>query len=86
MRNLIFLLFLGAVVFLVTGWFLDWYDINGVKNANGKTSIQFDINRDKIKDDIGRGTDKFKDTWNNISEEKNKSSTPASSSKVPSGW
>jgi hypothetical protein len=86
MRNLIFLLFLGAVVFLVTGWFLDWYDITGVKNANGKTSIQFDINRDKIKGDIGKGTDKFKDTWNNISEDKEKNSTPASSSKVPSGW
>ncbi len=85
MRNLIFLLFLGAVVFLVTGWFLDWYDITGVKNANGKTSIQFDINRDKIKGDIDKGTDKFKDTWNNINEEKNKS-TPTSTSKLPSGW
>jgi hypothetical protein len=84
MRNLIFLLFLGAVVFLVTGWFLDWYDITGVKNGNGKTSIQFDINRDKIKDDIGKGTDKFKDTWKNVTEEKK--GTATSTSKVPNQW
>jgi hypothetical protein len=85
MRNLIFLLFLGAVIFLVAGWFLDWYDITGVKNANGKTSIQFDINRDKIKNDINKGTDKFKDTWNNLSDEKDKGIPATAPAKKPQG-
>ncbi|HQR41042.1 MAG TPA: hypothetical protein PLX97_00130 [Gemmatales bacterium] len=85
MRNLIFLLFLGAVIFLVAGWFLDWYDITGVKNSSGKTSIQFDINRDKIKDDIGKGTDKFKDTWNNIADDKDKTVPATAPSRKPNG-
>lgn len=72
MRNLIFLLFLGGVIFLVAGWILDWYDVTGVKNTNGKTSIQVDFNGNKIKEDINKGTDKFKDTWNHIAEDKNK--------------
>lgn len=80
MRNLIFLLFLGGVIFLVAGWFLDWYDITGVKNGNGKTSIQFDINGNKIKEDINKGTQKFNDTWNNINNDKGQ---PTTASKPP---
>lgn len=79
MRNLLFLLFLGVVVFLVAGWFLDWYDINSVKNDNGKTSIQFDINGNKIKEDINKGTQKFNDTWHNLQDEKSKAGQPTSS-------
>lgn len=85
MRNLIFLLFLGAVIFLVAGWFLDWYDITGVKNANGKTSIQFDINGNKIKDDINKGTDKFRDTWNNVTDDKDKGVPATAPAKKPQG-
>ena len=70
MRNLIFLLFMGVVVFFVAGWFLDWYDITGVKNSEGKTSIQFDINRGKIKDDFHKGTQKLNETVEQIKDDK----------------
>lgn len=86
MRSLLFLLFMGVVVFLVAGWFLDWYDINSVKNSNGKTSIQFDINNNKIKEDIGKGTQKFNDTLNNLQDDKNKSQpTTATTNRGPNG-
>lgn len=83
MRNLLFLLFLGVVIFLVAGWFLDWYDINSVKNSNGKTSIQFDINNDKIKEDINKGTQKFNDTIHQLQDDKNKPSQPTSTGRNP---
>ncbi len=83
MRSLISLLFLGVVVFLVAGWFLDWYDINSVKNTNGKTSITVDFNRDKIKEDIGKGTQKFNDTLHNLQDEKQ--SQPTSTNRGPNG-
>jgi hypothetical protein len=76
MRNLVFLLFMGVVVFLVAGWFLDWYDLTGVKNSDGKTSIQFDINRGKIKEDLKKGTQKFNETVEDLRDEK-KPTTPA---------
>ncbi|MBL8824919.1 MAG: hypothetical protein JNJ77_20195 [Planctomycetia bacterium] len=85
MRNLIFLLFLGTVIFLVAGWILDWYDINSVKNSNGKTSIQFDIDRDKIKEDWNKGSKKLNDTWQQIQDEKPKTNQNTSTTLKPSG-
>jgi hypothetical protein len=83
MRNLLSLLILGAFIFLVAGWFLDWYDINSVKNSNGKTSIQFDINGNKIKEDINKGTQKFNDTWHNLQDDKSKTEHPTSTTRNP---
>ena len=85
MRNLVFLLFLGAVVFLFAGWILDWYNFTSVKTNDGKTSIQFDINGNKIKDDLNKGTQKFNDTMHNLQDDKNKTSQPTSSNKQPNG-
>jgi hypothetical protein len=85
MRNLIFLLFMGVVVFLVAGWFLDWYDINSIKNGNGKTSITVDFNGTKIKEDINKGTQKFNDTMHNLQDDKNKTSQETSTTRVPNG-
>ncbi|MFT3878123.1 MAG: hypothetical protein QM703_00505 [Gemmatales bacterium] len=83
MRSLISLLFLGVIVFLIAGWFLDWYDINSVKNGNGKTSITVDFNRDKIKEDIGKGTQKFNETLHNLQDDK--SNQPTSTNRGPNG-
>lgn len=70
MRNLVFLLFLGVVVFAVVGWFLDWYDVTGVRNSNGKTSIQLEYNGSKVKEDLGKGVKKFNETVEQIRDEK----------------
>ena len=65
---------LAGGVSYVAGWFLDWYDITGVKNSEGKTSIQFDINRGKIREDLKKGTQKFNETVENLHDDK--SNTP----------
>jgi len=85
MRNLIFLLFMGVVVFLVAGWFLDWYDINSIKNGNGKTSITVDFNGTKIKEDINKGSQKFNDTMHNLQDDKSKTNQETSTARVPNG-
>ena len=85
MRNLIFLLFMGVVVFLVAGWFLDWYDINSIKNGNGKTSITVDFNGTKIKEDINKGSQKFNDTMHNLQDDKSKTNQETSTTRVPNG-
>jgi hypothetical protein len=66
MRNLVFLVFLALVVFLVTGWFMDWYSLTGVGSANGKTQFQFELDTAKIKQDLSKGKDKFNQTVENV--------------------
>ena len=83
MRNLFFLLFLGVFVFLVAGWFLDWYDINSVKTNDGKTSVTVDFNGNKIKEDINKGTQKLNDTWHNLQDDKSKAGQPTSTNRNP---
>ena len=87
MRSLISLLCLGVFVFLVAGWFLDWYDVSKVKSDNGKSSYQVDINGNKIKEDLNKGKQKLGDTIENF-DEKNKAgktSTPNQSAAAV-GW
>jgi hypothetical protein len=60
MRNLVFLGFILLVIFFTVGWFLDWYSFTNVKNEQGKTSVQFNLDGAKIKQDVEKGADKFK--------------------------
>ena len=61
MRN--FLAFVGAavVVFLGLGWYLGWYRVTPKQSAPGQSSLQVDINRDKISQDVQKGTDNVSD-------------------------
>ncbi len=86
MRTLISLLFLGLTVFLVAGWFLDWYDVSKVKSDNGKSSYQVDFNRDKIKGDLKKGTQKFNETIEKIGEDQSKSAAPHPTASSSGGW
>lgn len=60
MRNLVFLGFILLVIFLTVGWFLDWYSFTNVKTQDGKTSVQFNLEGAKIKQDLEKGAEKFK--------------------------
>lgn len=62
MKNLIFLLGLAVLGFGVLGWFLDWYSLDRVENRDGKTSIQLQIDRNKIGSDVGKAKDKLDKT------------------------
>lgn len=62
MKNLVFLLFLGLVIFLVTGWFMDWYSLTGAPSKDGKTKFEFEIDRNKIEKDFSKGKEKLDKT------------------------
>lgn len=79
MRNLVFLAFLALVVFLVTGWFMDWYSLTGVGGANGKTQFQFELDTSKIKQDLSKGKDKFNQTVENVKKDIPSKPSPTSS-------
>jgi hypothetical protein len=58
MRNLLALLGFALVVFLVVGWYLDWYHITPKTGSTaGQRSYQLDINSKKIGDDVHKGVD-----------------------------
>jgi hypothetical protein len=94
MRSLISLLFLGVIVFIVAGWFLDWYDVSKVKSENGKSSFQIDLNNNKIKGDIHKGGEKLNETIENFRDDKSKndktqptsSTTPNRTASTTGGW
>ncbi|HMP02296.1 MAG TPA: hypothetical protein PKD86_10155 [Gemmatales bacterium] len=69
MRNLVFLAFLALVVFLITGWFMDWYSITGVGAADGKRQYQFEIDTSKIKQDLTKGRDKLNNTMDAVKQD-----------------
>jgi hypothetical protein len=55
MKN--FLAFIGAAVvtILALGWYLEWYKVGRVSSGSGQTRVEIDINKDKIKTDVGKG-------------------------------
>jgi hypothetical protein len=84
MKNLVFLLFLGLVIFLVTGWFMDWYSFTGAPSENGKTTFQFEIDRSKIQQDFSKGKEKFDKTLDAL--EKPSSSAASKTTSDPWVW
>lgn len=61
MRNLLALAALGVLVFLGLGWYLGWYKIQREPTSDGHTKIEVEFNNDKIKQDVGKGTQKVRD-------------------------
>lgn len=55
MRNLLALAAFAVLVFAVVGWFLDWYTIASNQTADGKRSININLNSKKISEDLNRG-------------------------------
>lgn len=78
MRNLVFLVFLALVVFLITGWFMDWYSLTSVGSAGGKQQFQFELDTAKIKQDLSKGRDKFNQTVENVRKEVPTKAAPTS--------
>ncbi len=62
MRNMLYLAFLGAVFFVVVGWFMDWYSISSVRNSNGKSQWQFEVDTNKVSADLTRSKEKLTKT------------------------
>lgn len=67
-RMLFSLLFFGAIIFVVAGWFLNWYEINPTKSSNGKTQFSVEVDTSKIKTDLNKGKDKLAGTIDNFRE------------------
>jgi hypothetical protein len=55
MRNLLTLLGFALMVFLVLGYFLDWYSFSTQPGDSGHISLQLDVNKKKIGDDVQHG-------------------------------
>lgn len=55
MRNLLTLLGFALVVFLVLGYFLDWYSFSTKPGESGTLSLQLDVNKKKIGEDVQQG-------------------------------
>jgi hypothetical protein len=70
MRNIVFLGFLALVVFLIAGWFLDWYSIKGAGTSGGKTNFSVEFDSNKFNADLQRGKQKLADTIDSMSKEK----------------
>jgi hypothetical protein len=68
-KSLVYLLFLGLVIFAVAGWFLDWYNIGDASNKDGKHHVSLDIDGNKIRQDLNKGEVKLQDTINKIEKE-----------------
>ncbi len=85
LKNLVFLGFLALVLFLVVGWFQDWYSFSNGKNSSGKTSIEFDLDKEKIGQDLSKGKDKLDKTIDGL-KEKNTQAPSASKPGDPWRW
>ncbi len=61
MRNM--LAFLGAaiVVFLGLGWYLGWYNVLLQPGTPGHSRLEVDINKEKIGQDVKKGSEKVQD-------------------------
>lgn len=70
MKSLFSLLVCGILFFLVVGWFMDWYSITGTESKNGKTQFQFEVDRTKINQDIGKAKDKLDSTLDQFNKPK----------------
>ena len=57
MRSLLTLLGFALVVFLVLGYFLDWYSFSTTPSDSGKISFQVDVNKKKIGEDVQQGVE-----------------------------
>ena len=61
MRNFLALVGAAVVTFAGVGWYLGWYSISSLPSPNGRQSLQVDINRKKIVEDVGKGVDTLKE-------------------------
>jgi hypothetical protein len=61
MKNLVFILFLGACAFTIFGYFLGWYKISDFGSDNGHRRVQIDLDSKKIKEDLQKGQSRLND-------------------------
>ena len=56
-KNLLALVGLVVVVFLVAGWYLGWYKVGAVDDAQGH-HVRIQVNSSQITEDLSKGKDK----------------------------
>jgi len=78
MRNLLALLGAAIVTFAVAGWYLDWYKLRNNPADEGHHSVNIDINKAKIGQDLQRGGERLHDAI-----EHTKKEGPPPAKKVP---
>jgi hypothetical protein len=82
MRNLLALFGALTVTFLIVGYFLGWYRIQSAPSAPGHHNVNIDIDGTKIRQDLNKGGEQFRD-WLN-SRTKPGPDTPSDSKAQPS--
>lgn len=58
MRSLFSLVGFVVVVFLGAGWYFNWYKLDWSTGVDGKTKVQFDVDTNKVTDDLKKGVQK----------------------------
>ncbi len=79
MRNLLALLAAGLIFFVIVGWYQGWYRVQSAPSTQGNPSYNVEINKDKITNDLHKGTEKLQETL-----EKRQSNQPTENKKDPS--
>ena len=68
MRNLLAFVGAAVVTFAVVGWYLDWYKVKSEPVSAGHQSVNIDLNRVKIADDVHNGIQKGEETLHGVLE------------------
>jgi hypothetical protein len=76
-RNLLALLAAFCLTVLVAGYFLNWYTFVGIESHGGNHRLQIDVNTEKIKEDLRRGKEKLRQTWEELQDVSDQTKTPA---------
>ncbi len=58
MRNLLAFVAAAALTVAIAGWYLNWYSVKSEPGTAGHQTLNIDINKGKIADDVHRGVQK----------------------------
>ena len=61
MRNLFALLGALVVAFAVVGWYRGWYTVESEAGNSGHESVNIEINRGRINEDLHKGSERIHD-------------------------
>jgi len=61
MRNLLALVGAAVILVAVVGWYRNWYSVETTPSSGGHQSVNIDIDRSRISDDIHRGEERIQD-------------------------
>jgi hypothetical protein len=61
MRNLLALIGAAVVLVAVVGWYRNWYTVETTAGGGGQQSVNIEIDRSRINEDIQKGSDRLHD-------------------------